>query len=442
AIATVCAGTLEGWTSPALPYLQQNETGTLAITDVEASWIGSLGGLGALFGSLPAGLLADKIGRKSVLLGVTLPYLMGWIIIILARKSVIMLYSGRFILGLATGASTVVVPLYAEEISETSIRGELGSYTDLSITVGILYVYAFGTFVPYTWLCISCLVLPLVFAVTFFWMPESPMYLLSKGRKFEAEKSLRWLRNISTLDTASDTKTEFDKMEESSNESCDNSKFFIKFTASSLVLKSLRLVLALMVFEQLTGTNAVDFYTVDIFEAADSTLSPYYCTLIVGVVQVIATFIAALLMDRLGRRFLLIVSSLGMAISLFVLSGFSLTKDQGGDVSSVNWIPLLGLNLYTVCFSIGFGPVPWIITVELCTSETVGWISSLATSVNWGMIFLMTKVFILVLKAWGQAVTYGILCVLCVCASVFVFTCIPETRGKSRHEIQAILSGK
>ncbi|KAJ9579237.1 hypothetical protein L9F63_024653 [Diploptera punctata] len=173
-------GTLGAWTSPALPDLQQNNT---AITDEDGSWIGSLGGLGALIGSLPAGLLADRLGRRTVLLGLTLPFLLGWVIVTIGQKNVMMLYTARFILGLATGASSVVAPLYTEEISETIIRGELGSYLDFAIAVDILYVYAFGAFVSYIWLCISCLVLPLFFAVTFFWMPESPMYLLSKRQK-------------------------------------------------------------------------------------------------------------------------------------------------------------------------------------------------------------------------------------------------------------------
>ncbi|KAJ9581439.1 hypothetical protein L9F63_023371, partial [Diploptera punctata] len=331
-----------------------------------------------------------------------------------------MLYSARFILGLATGASTVVVPLYTEEISETSIRGELGSYLDVAITIGILYVYAFGAFVPYIWLCIASIVVPLVLAVTFFWMPETPMYILSKGRKLEAEKSLRWLRNISTLHN-SDIEVELIEMEKNSNKPRDNTKFFSNFTTNSPVLKSLFLVLGLMAFEQLSGVYAVEFYTVDIFKAAGSKLSPYYCTLIVGVVQAIATFTAALLMDR---------------------AGFSFAKDLGYDETYFNWIPLVAFNLYIVCFSIGFGPIPWFMMVELSTSETRGWISSLAVSFNWGMVFLMTKVFTLMLTQWGQAVTYGILCAICVIGSVFVFTCIPETKGKSREEIQAVLSGK
>ncbi|KAJ9581440.1 hypothetical protein L9F63_023372, partial [Diploptera punctata] len=278
-IAMASIGTLDAWTSPALPDLQLNNT---AITDEDGSWIGSIAALGGLIGSLPAGLLADNLGRRTVLLGLTLPFILGWVIVTLGQKNVTMLYTARFILGFATGASSVVAPLYTEEISETSIRGELGSYLDFAIVVAILYVYAFGAFVSYIWLCISCLVLTLFFAVTFFWMPESPMYLLSKGRKVDAEKSLRWLRNISTMDTPPGIRTELIEMENSLKKPCDNSKFLSSFSRRSPVLKSLFLVVGLNVFKQLTGICPVIFYTVDIFRAAG--------------------------MDRLGRRILLITS--------------------------------------------------------------------------------------------------------------------------------------
>ncbi|KAJ9601282.1 hypothetical protein L9F63_000577 [Diploptera punctata] len=371
-------GVLGAWTSPALPDLQQNNT---AITGDEGSWIGSLAGLGGLFGSLPAGLLANKLGRRTVLLGLTLPFILSWVVIILGQKSIIMLYSGRIILGFANGASSEVTPLYVEEISETSIRGELGLYQNVAISVAILYVYAIGEFVPYIWLCISCLAIPLVFALTFFWMPESPMYLLSKGRKAEAETSLRWLRNISTLDTPLETKTELIEMENCLKKPSDNCKFLSDCSTNSTVFKSLFLVLGLNAFKQLSGICPIVFYTGGIFEVGGSKLSPYYYSLIIAVVHVIPCLIGIVLVDRLGRRILLLIS-------------------------------------------------------ELCTGDTRGWICSVGGSFNWGMIFLMAKGFSLMLVAWGQAVTYGVFSAFCVIASVFVYTCIPETKGKSEMKFR------
>ncbi|PSN47388.1 hypothetical protein C0J52_11156 [Blattella germanica] len=442
-IIIVSGGTLEAWTSPALPYLQANHS-TLqslenitssietevarGITDDEASWIGSLAAIGALIGALPTGPLADKFGRRVVLLGLTLPF------------SVLLLYTARFIMGFAAGAAMVAVSLYNEEIAETKLRGELGSYLDLALTVGILYVYAIGAFVPYIWLCIAGAIVPILFAITFFWMPESPVFLLSKGRKIEAEKSLRWFRNVEKLDSPA-IYMELREMEGSIKkpsvrcELCDRptSKFVAlkrclsTISYSSPTCKTVFLVIGLMLGQQLSGINAVIFYTVDIFQAAGSTLSPYYCTLIVGVVQVISTYIAALLMDRLGRRVLLLTSGFGMAISLLILTVFFYFKETGVELSDWNWLPLASLNVYIVAFCIGFGPIPWFMVVELSTNETKGWMSSLGVSVNWLMVFVMTKVFILMLKGLGQAVSYGILCGLCAFSAIFVLVILLYT---------------
>ncbi|KAJ9579238.1 hypothetical protein L9F63_024654 [Diploptera punctata] len=244
------------------------------------------------------------------------------------------------------------------------------------------------------------------------------------------------------MDTPPGIKTELIEMEKCLKKPCDNSKFFNSFSRRSPVLKSLFLVVGLNVFKQLTGICPVIYYTVDIFRASGSELSPYYCTLIVGSVELLPNLIAIFAMDRLGRRIILLTSGVGMAISHLILSGYFLAKDLGSDVSFVNWLPLLGLNLYIMCYNIGFGPVPFFMSVELCTGETRGWITSVGGFFNWLMVFLLTKVFFLMVTAWGQAVTYGVFSVFCVGASVFVFTCIPETKGKSRDEIQAILSGK
>ncbi|XP_069700469.1 facilitated trehalose transporter Tret1-like [Periplaneta americana] len=457
AIGAMCAGTLEGWTSPALPYLQGNYTEGDVISDDEASWIGSLAPLGALVGALPAGFLADMFGRRRVLLMLTVPFAVGWVITVLADRSVCLLYTARIIIGLATGASTVVIPVYNEEISETNVRGELGSYLDISLTLGILYVYAIGAFVPYIWLCIACGVIPILYGATFFWMPESPMYLLSKGKSAEAEKSLRWLRNTQMLDSPTNPTIDAELQDMWSlvkKEDCDNcyvqessrwaafKQLISNVSYKSPTFKTVTVVVGLMLLQQLSGINAVIFYTVDIFQDAGSSLSPYYCTLILGVVQVAFTYIAALLVDRLGRRVLLLFSNTVMAISLLVLAVFFFYKEAGFDMHSWTWIPLAALNLYIVSFSLGIGPIPWIMMVELATIETKGWVSSLGVSVNWAMVFVMTKLFVVMSNNLGQAATYGILCLVCVFGSFFVVFCVPETKGKTREEIQNELAGK
>ncbi|XP_069674212.1 facilitated trehalose transporter Tret1-like isoform X1 [Periplaneta americana] len=434
ALVALCNGSLEGWTSPALPHLQtpRNDTEGI-ISDDEASWIGSLAPLGALFGALPSGYLAGRFGRRFLLLLLTVPLSLGWITIILAGQSLALLYTARFILGLTMGATTVITPIYNEEIAEINLRGELGTYMDLSITIGILYMYAVGAFVPYIWLCILAAIIPVLFGITFFWMPESPVYLLSKGRKIEAEKSLCWLRNVDIYNTHQ-VLEELNGIQKSleivlPSESVPKSSLF----------RILEVVFGLMIFQQLSGINAVIFYTVDIFKASKSTLSPYLSTLIIGIVQVLATYIAALFMDHIGRRVLLILSDIFMAVCHLALAMYFYFSAQGSDLSSWSWVPLVALNVFIIAYSVGFGPIPWFMMVELSTNEAKGLVSALAVSLNWTLVFIVTKVFTLMLSKLGPAETYGALCVICVAGCVFVTFCVPETRGKTKEEIQNVL---
>ncbi|XP_069674213.1 facilitated trehalose transporter Tret1-like isoform X2 [Periplaneta americana] len=434
ALLSVCVGSLEGWTSPALPRLQTPRNNTEGIiSDDEASWIGSLAPLGAVFGALPSGYLAGRFGRRFLLLLLTVPLSLGWITIILVGQSLALLYTARFILGFTMGATTVIIPLYNEEIAEINLRGELGTYMDISVTIGILYMYAVGAFVPYIWLCILAAIIPVLFGITFFWMPESPVYLLSKGRKIEAEKSLCWLRNVDICNSHH-VLEEFNDIQKSLEIVLPSES-----VSKTSVFRILGVVFGLMIFQQLSGINAVIFYTVDIFKASKSTLSPYISTLIIGIVQVLATYIAALFMDHIGRRVLLILSDIFMAVSYLALALYFYFSTQESDISSWNWVPLVALNVLVIAYSVGFGPIPWFMMVELSTNEAKGLVSALAVSLNWALVFIVTKVFSLMISELGPAETYGILCVICVVGCMFVALFVPETRGKTREEIQGVL---
>jgi hypothetical protein len=201
ALSVVSAGAVDGWTAAGIPYLEQPRTITdnvtvPGITYAEGSWIGSLSPLGSLFGAIPAGYLASRLGPRLLMLIMAAPMLVGWVMKVFADNSIPVLYTARFILGFTCGILTVASPLYTDEIAEVRIRGAVGIYVDIMFCVGILYVYVFGAFVPYVWMSIACAIIPVLFAVTFFWMPESPMYLLTKGQNDKAEKSLGWFRGV------------------------------------------------------------------------------------------------------------------------------------------------------------------------------------------------------------------------------------------------------
>lgn len=179
-MAALVAGSFMSWTSPALPLLQKHDS-VPHVTNEEGSWIGSLLNLGAFCGALPAGLLADKIGRKFTLCILAIPLTGSWLMIAFAG-TVTELFAGRFMGGIAIGAVSVVTPMYIAEFADSSIRGALGTLFQLQITIGILFGYLAGMVGDHRALSFISCALPLLFLITFSWMPESPIYLLSKNR--------------------------------------------------------------------------------------------------------------------------------------------------------------------------------------------------------------------------------------------------------------------
>jgi len=460
ALSAVSAGAVDGWTAPGIPYLEKpyNLTDNVTVPGItydEGSWIGSLSPLGSLVGAIPAGHLASLLGRRNLLLSMAAPMFVGWVMIVFAHNSILMLYTARFILGFTCGIITVASPLYSDEIAEVRIRGVVGIYLDIMFNLGILYVYIFGAIVPYVWMSIACTILPILFAVTFFWMPESPIYLLSKGQIDKAEKSLCWLRGVSIRHCA-EIEDELGQMQSfikgcevstsvSSDQTSLHSKvinFFRSISVTSATMRAIIIIFGLMIFRQWCGLNAVLAYTVDIFQAAGSALDPHLCTVIVGIIQFVSTFIPTFIVDCAGRRILLIISGAGMAVCLLAMVIRFFLVNQGIEIKYIEWLPLIAVNLYIVASSVGVGPLPWFMMPELLSNEAKSWVSSSAVCLNWAMAFLVTKFFPIMMNDIGSETTYVTFFVICCVGTIFTVVYVPETKGKTREEIHRLLSKK
>lgn len=428
-------GTILAWTAPALPILQAPNS-TLPVNQEEGSWIGSLMAVGAFLGALPAGTATDMFGRKLSLLAIGIPFIISWALIAYA-SSVNMLYIARFIAGFATGASSAIVPVYIGEIAENSIRGALGSSFQLMITAGILYVYLIGAIVDFYWLAVFCGLIPVLFIIVFLKAPETPVYLLRKGRRTDAQRALRLLRG-----SGYDVHSELNELQRELDKKSQTKVSFAKVLCKKATIKSLIISLGLMVFQQMSGINAVIFYAVDIFKAAGSTLDASVCSIIIGVIQVIATYIGMMLVDRAGRRILLLISSAVMAICLAILGYYFHLKDSGEDVSNLGLIPLVCLAVFIIAFSIGIGPIPWMMAGEIFSSEIKGIASSIAVSLNWTQTFIMTKLFQTVIEKLGSDITFWLLAGVCTTGTIFTFFFVIETKGKTLEQIQDELAGR
>ncbi|XP_067014323.2 facilitated trehalose transporter Tret1 isoform X1 [Anabrus simplex] len=436
-LATLCIGMANAWTAPALPLIQRQTDVILPLyaTEEQASWISSLLPIGAVVGALPAGYLADKLGRRRVLLMMALPFFLGWMLIVLAADSVTQVYVGRFTIGLACGACTVLVPLYNEEIAEDSIRGKLGVYFDFVLNIGILFMYVLGSYLPYLCFTLISGAFPVIFYASFYRMPESPTFLVSKHLFLEAEKSLLWLRNGSIVyDT--DTQPEIMRLIVRMREAARTDRPSL-FNMSTF--KAVAIVFGLMFFQQLDGMNAVIYYSVQIFQEAGSSLEPTYCTMIIGAALVLAMFVPTFTVDKIGRRPLLLLSTIGATFSLAFLTIYFYFKQNGFDIESWRWLPLTSLVIYVTVLSMGLSPLPFFMVAELVPTAIKGKVSAYAISFNRSNTFLLTKLFPYLVITIGPDRTFGILCCLCILATLFVSVCVPETKGRSREEIELMM---
>lgn len=209
--------------------------------------------------------------------------------------------------------------------------------------------------------------LPIPFLVLMFLIPETPRWYVSQGKEDRARKALQWLRGRQA-DVEPELKGIMKSHHEAERHASKNAIFDLMKRSN---LKPLLISLGLMFFQQLSGINAVIFYTVSIFKDAGSTIDENLCTIIVGIVNFMATFAGILLIDRLGRKILLYISDVLMVITLMTLGTFFYYKNSGADVSEIGWLPLASFVLFVVGFSLGFGPIPWLMMGEILPGNLI-----------------------------------------------------------------------
>ncbi|KAH8307142.1 hypothetical protein KR044_005683 [Drosophila immigrans] len=431
------AGTLLGWTSPAeSDIIDGNSAYNFPVSEEQFSWVGAFMTLGAAVVCIPIGFLINFIGRKWTMLLLVLPFVVGWALLIWAQN-VVMMYIARFILGIAGGAFCVTAPMYTGEISQKDIRGTLGSFFQLMITIGILFVYGVGAGLNVEQMSIVCGVLPIIFGVIFFFMPESPTYLVSKNRSEAAIKSIQWLRGKDY-----DYAPEMEELHEVDREIREQQVNIWAALTRPVTIKAMSISLGLMFFQQVSGINAVIFYSAGIFQEAKTGIDAGMSTILIGVMQVVATFVSTMVVDKLGRRILLLASGIVMALSTTAIGVYFFLKDQDeAQVENLGWLPVASLCIFMIMFSIGYGPVPWLMMGELFATDIKGFAGSIAGTTNWVLAFIITKTFKNLNEGLGSGGTFWLFAGLTVVGVVFVFFIVPETKGKSLNEIQQELAG-
>lgn len=431
-----------GWTSPIVKDLEKGSFHNITIDSTQMGWIGSLLTIGAITGSLPAGLLCDVIGRKRLLLILVIPIVAGWALLITA-KNVSMMYLGRFCLGVALGACSVTAPLYITEVAHKDLRGAFGNFFQLMLSSGILLAYIVGYFfdgciIGYT---IVCAVVPLFFVVPFLCQPESPVYYVKKGFYEEARKALIRLRGKNCSLFYIDT--ELYILENAVKEARESAVSCAQTIKEKSNIKAFIISLMLMFFQQFSGINAFILYSSKLFAESQIKLDPKLATILTGTFLVFGTVLSIYVTEKLGRKFLLITSSLISAISVFALGIYFSLKDRhlidADALKSLEFLPATTVCLFVLSFAFGLGPIPWMISSEIFGPEVKSLASALAGSFNWLMAFFITNYFLELEEAIGMDYLYFAFSGILFASVIFVVGLVPETKGKTVLEVQAAL---
>lgn len=417
-------------------YIEENPFGRLLSSD-EISWIGSLISVGAMVGPFLAAYSSDRIGRKKTLLLCSgLPMLICYVTAA-AAKHVFLYYISRFLSGFAIGAIYTVLPNYISEISEVDNRGAMSSTIVTFECAGMIFSYVLGPYLPILLYNIACAFVPALFIISFWcFTPESPHFLVAVGRQEEALESLTKLR---ALPQELVTK-ELEEIREDVSNAMERNASLVDIFKTPANRKAIIISLTLIGVQMITGINVILFYTQEIFETTGSVIPSEVSSIIIGIVQFAASFIAPVFVERLGRKSMFLISGLGVILSEVSLGAYFYFKDQGANVEALHWMPLLCLISFIITLNIGLGPLPWTVMAEICPSDIKSRVAMATAICCFLVAFLLTKFFHTVYSAIGMGGSFWLFAGFCFLGLVFVNFYLVETKGKKFSEIQELLA--
>jgi len=393
---------------------------------------------GGIFGALLSGIFARFLGRKKSLV------LAGFIFTAASALSALLpplplLSACRFALGFAVGIASFIVPLYLSETAPAPIRGSMGTLFQLMITIGIFLIALSNVFIartfvtPATSLPLMFLTVTLFAALMFagsFILPESPRWLMLKGRRDQAVTVLR-----RTLNSQAEVDAEIGEIEEALH-GPQGAGFRIVFRG--YFFKVLLVGVLLQVFQQLVGINMMIYYSPTIFGYAGMT--GLLAMMTVPTVNMLFTFPAIHLVEKWGRKKLLYVGAVSMLITMLA-AGFAFQSiGSVSDPSLISGAPktllLISVIVYIFGFAVSWGPVVWLVCSEIFPLEGREVGMTITTMVNWTFAGLVMANALTFMKTYGNASIFFVFAALCALAIVFVALFVPETKGITLEELE------
>ncbi|KPP99102.1 MAG: MFS superfamily sugar:H+ symporter [Bacteroidetes bacterium HLUCCA01] len=413
--------------------------------------------LGCAAGAFFAGTLADQYGRRTIMFAAALFFMVSaWGSGIAATSAQFVLF--RIIGGFAVGAASILTPAYISEIAPSRMRGRLATLQQLAIVIGLFVAFLsnylianasggasepfWGGFQAWQWMFWMEIFPAALFFVLLFLIPESPRYLVSAGRIDEATAVLKSLSHADDADKkVADilTTVTADRKPRLSD---------IMNRVKGGVHPIVWVGVALAILQQFTGINVVFYYGATLWQAAGFTEGDaLLVNVISGAVNISFTFVAIALVDKIGRKPLLLVGSLGQAVMLGILALFFGTATLGESGNLIlegnNGIyALLAANAYIAFFAFSWGPVMWVMLGEMFPNQFRGAALAVCGIAQWGANFAITMSFPVLLASIGLGFSYGIYAFFGVIAYFFVKRFVDETRGKTLEELSRDIMGK
>jgi MFS transporter, SP family, galactose:H+ symporter len=385
--------------------------------------------VGAAIAALSGGRLADRFGRRTMLVVTAIIFVAGAMVCAVA-PSLNVLLIGRLIVGLGIGLASTTVPIYISEVSPPQSRGWQVSLFQLAITIGILAAYlvdyAFSGSGAWRWMLGLAFVPGAILGLGMIRMPESPRWLAEHGETQRAREVLRRIRGGNNIDS------EWREIQETLAQADERSRFADLLSAN--VRPALVIGIGLAIFQQVTGINTVIYYAPVIVQSAgiSSASGAILATAGIGLVNVIMTIVAMWLIDHIGRRPLLLTGIAGMILSLAVL-GFVFRMPTGGALA---WLAVITLMVYVASFAISLGPIFWLLIAEIYPLKVRGIAEGTAAGVNWAFNFVVSLTFLTLIQLLGASSTFWMYATLAIASWFFSYYLVPETKGRTLEEIE------
>ncbi|HET9177236.1 MAG TPA: sugar porter family MFS transporter [Terriglobia bacterium] len=381
---------------------------------------------GAAIGAGCAGYFGDRYGRRPVLIVTAI--LFGVFAVLTGMANGLPLFlAARFMVGIAVGIASMLTPLYIAELAPPKIRGALVTLNQLAIVTGIVvayYVdYLFSASFNWRAMFISAVVPSVVLLIALVFLPESPRWLVVRRQEDDA------YRILDRIESSEDARRHLEELKAVTG----SGRLRFRDLFGGRFRKPLMIGVGLAIFQQITGVNAIIYYTPTILQMAgfQSARSAILATVLVGGVNLLLTIAALFLLDRVGRRPLLLFGIGGMLVSLIFL-GYLF-----GAAHVSRAAILSDVLAYLACFAIGLGPVFWLLISEIYPTTIRGQAMSVASVTIWIFDLLVSVTFLSLVGAVGARFSFWIYAAACGAAFVFAFWLVPETKGRSLEEIEA-----